>query len=156
MYAYDVNGDGKNDIITSLAAHGYGVAWFEQTDDGGVPGWVKHLIVGTKPGEGETGILFSQPHAMDLIDMNGDGLKDIVTGKRYWAHGPGGDPEPGAPKVLWWFELKREGGKAKWLSHLIDDNSGVGTQIVAGDINGDKKPDVVVGNKAGAFVMIRK
>ena len=24
--------------------------------------------------------------------MNGDGLKDIVTGKRFWAHGPDGDP----------------------------------------------------------------
>lgn len=156
MFAYDVNGDGKNDIITSLAAHGYGVAWFEQIDDGGVPGWVKHVIVGTKPEEGETGIVFSQPHAMDLIDMNGDGLKDLVTGKRFWAHGPSGDADPNAPKVLWWFELKREGGKGKWLPHLIDDQSGVGTQVVAGDINGDKKPDVVVGNKAGAFVLLRK
>ena len=26
--------------------------------------------------------------------MNGDGLKDIVTGKRFWAHGTHGDPEP--------------------------------------------------------------
>ncbi|HWY77189.1 MAG TPA: VCBS repeat-containing protein, partial [Verrucomicrobiae bacterium] len=30
MYAYDVNGDGKNDVITALAAHGYGLAWYEQ------------------------------------------------------------------------------------------------------------------------------
>lgn len=156
MFAYDVNGDGKNDIISSLAAHGYGVAWFEQTDDGGVPGWVKHVIVGAKPEEGETGIVFSQPHAMDLIDMNGDGMKDLVTGKRFWAHGPSGDAESNGPKVLWWFELKREGGKGKWLPHLIDDQSGVGTQVVAGDVNGDKKPDVVVGNKAGAFVFLRK
>ena len=28
---YDVNGDGINDIVTSLAAHGPGLAWFEQT-----------------------------------------------------------------------------------------------------------------------------
>ena len=156
MFAYDVNGDGKNDIITSLAAHQYGVAWFEQIDDGGVPGWVKHVIVGAKPEEGETGIVFSQPHAMDLIDMNGDGLKDLVTGKRFWAHGPKGDADSNAAKVLWWFELKREGGKGNWIPHLIDDQSGVGTQIVAGDINGDKKPDVVVGNKVGAFVLLWK
>ena len=100
MYAFDVNGDGKADVITSLAAHGYGLAWFEQTNDGGVQGWTKHMITGTKPGEGETGIIFSQPHAIDLVDMNGDGVKDIVTGKRCWAHGPGGDPEPNAPFVL--------------------------------------------------------
>jgi hypothetical protein len=156
MFAYDVNGDGKNDIITALQAHGYGVAWFEQTNDGGVTGWVKHVIVGAKAEEGETGIVFSQPHAMDLVDMNGDGLKDLVTGKRFWAHGPDGDPEPKAWPVLYWFELKRAGGKATWTPHLIDDNSGVGTEVVAGDINGDKKPDVVVGNKKGAFVLLRK
>jgi hypothetical protein len=152
MFAYDVNGDGKNDVITSLQAHRYGLAWFEQTSDG----WNKHVIVGTKPEENPQGVVFSQPHAVDLIDMNGDGLKDIVSGKRFWAHGPTGDADPNAAAVLYWFELKREGGKASYTAHLIDDNSGVGTQVVAGDINGDKKPDVVVGNKRGAFVFLRK
>ena len=47
-------------------------------------------------------------HALDLVDMNGDGLKDIVTGKRFWAHGPHGDVEPNAPAVLYWFELRRD------------------------------------------------
>ena len=156
MFAYDVNGDGKNDIITALEAHKYGVAWFEQYDDGGVPGWRQHLITGLVDKPGDTGVTFTQPHGMDLIDMNGDGVKDLVVGKRYWAHGPAGDPESGAAKVLWWFELKRSGGSAQWLPHLIDDNSGVGTQVMAGDLNGDNKPDVVVGNKAGAFVFLRK
>ena len=114
------------------------------------------MIVGKSPSEGETGIVFSQPHAIDLVDMNGDGLKDIVTGKRFWAHGPEGDPEPNATPVLYWFELKRDGGKAKWIAHIIDDASGVGTQVVARDVNGDKKPDVIVGNKRGAFVFTRK
>jgi hypothetical protein len=156
MFAYDVNGDGRNDIITSLAAHEYGVAWFEQTDDGGVMGWNRHLIVGSKPGEGETDVVFSQPHATDLADMNGDGLKDIITGKRFWAHGPGGDPEPGAPPVLWWFELQRDGKEAKWVPHFIDAESGVGTQVLAADLNSDRKVDLLVGNKRGAFVFLRR
>jgi hypothetical protein len=58
--------------------------------------------------------------------------------------------------VLYWFELKRDGGRASYVAHLIDDASGVGTQVMGGDINGDSKPDVVVGNKRGAFVFLRK
>ena len=152
MYVYDVNGDGKPDVITSLAAHGYGLAWFEQTNDG----WKQHLITGTPTEPGETGIVFSQPHAIELADMNGDGVLDIVTGKRFWAHGNHGDPEPMAPAVVWWFELRREGGSAKFIPHLIDDDSGIGTQFFVGDVNCDGKPDVVVGNKRGAFVHIQK
>ncbi len=56
MYAYDVNGDGRPDIITSLAAHGYGLAWFEQNADGT---FTKHLITGAK--EAET------PHGLQLL-----------------------------------------------------------------------------------------
>jgi len=88
--------------------------------------------------------------------MNGDGLKDIVSGKRYWAHGPKGDAEPNAAAVLYWFELKRENGKASYIAHLIDNDSGVGTQVMAGDISGDGKPDVIVGNKKGVFAFVRK
>ena len=42
------------------------------------------------------------------------------------------------------------------MPHLIDDNSGVGTQVVAGDINGDGLPDIVVGNKNGTFVHLHE
>ena len=105
MYAYDVNGDGKNDVITSLEAHGYGLAWFEQIkDDKGEISFKQHLIMGKLPQDNKYGVKFSQPHAVDLVDMNGDGLKDIVTGKRWWAHA-GGDPEVNNPAVLYWFEL---------------------------------------------------
>jgi hypothetical protein len=152
MHVYDVNGDGKNDVIGSLAAHEYGLAWFEQTGEG----WTQHLLTGTPEQAGETGLIFSQPHAIELADMNGDGLQDIVTGKRFWAHGIKGDPEPNAAPVLWWFELKRDGGKVSWTPHLIDNESGVGTQFVVADVNGDKKPDVVIGNKKGCFVHVQK
>jgi hypothetical protein len=152
MYAYDVNGDGKNDVITSIAAHGYGLAWFEQSADGT---FTPHLIMGQKPEENVQRMKISQLHAIDLVDIDGDGLKDIVTGKRWWAHGPKGDAEPDAAAVITWFRLVRDGGKARFDGHVIDTDSGIGTQVMAIDLNGDKKPDVVVGNKRGTFVHIQ-
>jgi len=164
MYAYDVNGDGRNDVITSLAAHGYGLAWYENVLKDGEITFTKHLILNEKatpnapaPAPNPYGIRFSQLHAVDLVDIDGDGLKDIVTGKRIWAHGPTGDEEPAAAPVLYWFKLSRQpGGQVDFLPFQIDDNSGIGTQVMARDLSGDGTPDIVVGNKKGTFVFIQE
>lgn len=153
MYAYDVNGDGLSDVITSLAAHGYGLAWYEQKKENGNVTFQEHIFMNKEPKENKYGVKFSQLHAIDLVDMDGDGLKDIITGKRFWAHGPTGDAEPNASAVLYWFKLVRNPDKTvDFMPYLIDDNSGIGTQVVVGDVNGDKWPDVVVGNKKGTFI----
>jgi len=154
-----VDGDGDADVITSIHAHGYGLAWYEakKGSDGQVA-FTRHDILPENPKEkGAGGVQFSELHAVDLYDMNGDGLKDIVTGKRWWAHGPDGDADANGPAVLYWFELKRGADKkVEWVPHLIDNDSGVGTQIVACDLNGDKLGDVVVGNKKGQFILIQQ
>ena len=157
LFAYDVNGDGLNDVVTCLAAHGYGLAWYEQTREGGAITFKAHVFMNKKPEDSPYGVKFTQPHALDLVDMDGDGLKDLVTGKRFWAHGPEGDPEPNAAAVLYWFQLRRGAdGKVDWVPHLIDSDSGVGTQVAAMDINGDGRPDIVVGNKKGGHVFLRR
>lgn len=154
MLVYDINGDGRNDVVTSHDGHGFGLSWLEQKADGS---FTRHPLLGSTPEENPHGVKFSQIHALALADVDGDGLTDFVTGKRRWAHGPLKDDEPNAPPVLYWFQLKRDGkGGAEFIPHLIDDNSGVGTQVTPGDVNGDGKIDVVVGNKKGVFVFLQK
>jgi hypothetical protein len=156
MFAYDVNGDGLNDVITTWHCHQYGLMWYEQLKDAkGEITWKQHVIMPAKPDTASSELRFSQLHAIELLDMNGDGLKDILTGKRFWAHGPKGDAEPDAPAVVYWFELRRDAQKGvEFIPHRIDDNSGVGTQVAAADLNGDGVPDVIVGNKKGNFVFL--
>ena len=157
MYAYDVTGDGLNDIITSLAAHAFGLSWFEQFREGTELKFREHVLVGKEPGENKYGVKFSELHAIDLVDMDGDGLKDIVTGKRFWSHGRVGDPDRNDAAVLYWFKLVRGADKSvDFIPYLIDSASGVGTQVVAGDINGDGLPDIVGGNKRGAFIHLQE
>jgi hypothetical protein len=157
MYAYDVNGDGLADVVTSIAAHGYGISWFEQRRTSpDTESWIEHPITSRNAGEKISGVQFSQPHALMLEDMDGDGLKDIVTGKRHWAHGNHGDPEPTAPAVLYWFKLTRENGGVTFVPHQIDDASGVGCQFPVGDLNDDGKPDIAIANKSGVFVFLQK
>jgi len=153
MFAYDVNGDGLNDVITSIEAHGYGLAWYEQIKEDGKITFREHLILNKGPTPNRYGVTFSQLHSLDLIDIDGDGLKDIVTGKRFWAHGSQGDVEPNALAVLYWFKLTRPAkGEAEFIPNLIDSDSGVGTQVIAGNITSKQYPDIVVGNKKGVFV----
>jgi hypothetical protein len=85
-----------------------------------------------------------------MTDMNSDGHPDLVTGKRYFAHN-GKDPGEFEPAVLYWFELK-PGKNPQWIPHLIDNDSGVGVNVIAKDISKDGFPDIIVANKKGVFV----
>ncbi len=143
MFAYDVDGDKKADVVSS-SAHQQGIWWHQQRGEGGEPSFLRQDLFPK---------LVSQTHAMHCVDINGDGLKDLVTGKRWWAHGATGDVEPSAPAKLYWFEAKKGAdGMITFIPREIDDDSGIGTQFAVADVNGDKLLDVVVSNKKGVFV----
>ncbi len=127
------------------SAHAFGVWWAENTGDGP---WTLHEIVKN----------FSQTHALERADINGDGQLDYVTGSRFFAHN-GGDPGEHDPIVMYWFEVVRAKGAApKITAHQIiaGQGTGVGTQFEIYDMNKDKKPDLVLSNKKGVNILLQK
>lgn len=155
MLVYDVDGDGDNDVISSLNAHGWGLAWFEQKQNGAEITFIQHTIMGDRSELKQYGVAFTQPHALALADIDGDGLLDIVTGKRRWAHGPKGDIEPAEAPVVYWFQLQRtKEGHVNYIPHLVNDWSGVGVQIEVSDVNQDGRADILTASKLGSFLFL--
>jgi hypothetical protein len=137
MIVFDVNADGKPDVITS-SAHKHGIFWYEQTKGG----WQQHTIDDT----------WSQAHSLVLADINGDGTPDLVTGKRFMAHN-GSDPDEFGPLGVYWYELAR-GPEPKWTKHNISYNEGIGSGInlCVADLDADGDLDVIVTGKWGGPV----
>jgi hypothetical protein len=142
IFVLDVNGDGRPDLVTTMA-HDYGIFWMERTADGK---WVKHMIDDT----------WSQSHAMTMVDLRGDGHKGFLTGKRYLAH----DHDPGVrePLGVYWYEPLKvddpKNGNVAWVKHVIDygTRTGGGMQIPVADLFGTGHPDFATGGKSGLFL----
>ncbi|WP_428661655.1 FG-GAP repeat domain-containing protein [Runella sp.] len=140
MQVLDVDGDGKNDVI-SASAHALGVWWHQQITDGeGKINFKTNLMSTTT----------AQTHSSIMADLNGDGRKEYITGKRFLAH-HGRDPGDADASYLMWFDLT-PGKQPYWTEHIIDNDSGAGLNIVVQDINKDRKPDIVIANKNGVFL----
>jgi len=146
MYTIDVDGDGKLDVLSS-SAHKFGIwSHLQRGEQGGHPTFLTQAIFPE---------LVSETHALHFVDIDGDGLKDLVTGKRFWSHGRN---EPGAdkPAYVYWLKAVKKDGLLTFVPQEIDANSGIGTQFAVQDINGDGLLDIVVSNKKGTHVIVQE
>jgi hypothetical protein len=139
----DLDGDGRNDIVIGKG-HDFGLYWWRQLPpaaDGKLQ-WEQKLIDDR----------FSQPHALQLADLDGDGKAELITGKRWYAHN-GGDPGGQEPPCLYYYTWD---GNA-FTKHVIDEGHiGTGLQIRTGDLNGDGRADIAVAGKSGTYLILSK
>ena len=147
IHVDDLDLDGDQDII-ACSAHTYGVWWFENVGGNESPQFKFHLIDESH----------SQTHAVEFVDINGDGRKDIVTGKRFFAHN-GEDPGAYEPVKMYWYDIQKEKGREpKFVRHEIvaGRDTGVGTQFQCIDFNGDGKLDIALSNKKGVNLLLQR
>jgi hypothetical protein len=134
IIGYDVNHDGKLDLIYGQG-HGYGLYWLEQTGPASKIVWVRHTIDES----------FSQSHAIALVDIDGDGIPELVTGKRYRGHG-GNDPGSYDPVVVYAYRLPTKEQVASAKTHegvhamhirVVTKEDATGGMMVVGDGGGE-------------------
>lgn len=158
---WDVNGDGLNDVVTALEGHGYGLAWYEQKrSEAGDISFVQHMIMEGFRDRNAGGVTFTELHGAAYADMNGDGITDLVVGKRSFSHlATYYDPDPYGPPVLYVYTVVRNEnapGGAEFVPRLVHNFSGVGAHLTVEDLNGDGRPDIQTSGPYGTFVFINR
>jgi hypothetical protein len=137
IIGYDVNNDGKMDIIYG-EGHSYGLFWLEQEGSGATRHWVRHVIDES----------YSQIHALKLVDLDGDGQPELLTGKRYRGHS-GNDPGSYDPLVVYYYKINSKTAKFTRYAISVNGTAGAGTQFVTADFDKDGDIDIATAGKTG-------
>jgi hypothetical protein len=142
MQVYDVDGDGTNDLVWS-DSHAYGLyLWRGRGPDAqGKLQFEQELIDDS----------FSQAHCLHLADLDGDGVNELITGKRVRAHN-GRDPGATDPPVMFYYVWDAK--KGSFDRYTINEGQvGAGLQIRTADLDGDGDTDIVVAGKDGTQIL---
>lgn len=138
----DLNKDGRNDLIVGNG-HGYGLDWYEQQQN---IKWKKHSI---DPHN-------SQYHTLEWTDITGDGIPELLTGKRYRAHN---DNDPGSfdDYGLYYFQWDGEAFSKQVVAYgPLGTGKGTGNYFAVTDLNGDGRTDWAVAGKDGLCVFFNE
>jgi dienelactone hydrolase len=136
----DVDGDGLNDIVYTRA-HDYGIYWLQQTrTKANQIKWIKHAIDTSVAG----------CHTPLWEDLDGDGIKELVVGRRYLAH-EGRDPGEYDPQAAYRYQFDPK--TRTWRRWLISYNDGIclGLDPKAVDLTGSGRLDLVCGGRNGLY-----
>ncbi len=142
MLVHDFDQDGRADLLWGKG-HDYG------------------LYLWRGRGAGENGRLqfeetlidesFSQPHALHLADLDGDGQLELITGKRVRGHN-GKDPGGLEPPLICYYTWNP--ANLDFQRHTIEDGTvGIGLQIRTADLDADGDLDIVVAGKEGTQIL---
>ncbi|UCE26969.1 MAG: T9SS type A sorting domain-containing protein [Candidatus Coatesbacteria bacterium] len=122
VYASDVNGDGKTDIVSSSSGGSDEVIWSENVTGLG-DSWIHHLI----------GDDINDPIWLCVFDIDGDDDTDVAVGCNSWL-----------PNFAWYENLNGFG--TSWESHIFDDASRV-QSVWFGDFDGDDRGNILTAER---------
>jgi hypothetical protein len=88
----------------------------------------------------------AQGHALVCDTVLGRGFPEIVAGWR--------EPDKSGKVGIKMFVRDDSTGEEKWITHVIDDNKMACEDIVAADLNGDKKLDLIASGRATKNLVI--
>ncbi len=157
MAVYDVNGDGLNDVVTALQAHGWGLAWYEQKrDPAGKISFVEHMIIDdfwTKKRR-QTSCLRAARHRRRRYRRrrhSGFHRRQALLVAPGRLH----RPRPLRRTRPLWFKTVRNPkapGGAEFVPELIHNRSGAGNAVLAVDLNHDGAVDIITSEDRGTFI----
>jgi hypothetical protein len=128
----DLNSDGRPDIVLApaeLKGGTHRIAWYEAPADATAGNWKQHIV--EEPVE-------TVIHALALADFDGDGKLDLAAAHMHQGKRP-------QEVVVYW----NTGGGIQWKRQVIATTGS--HDIVAADLDGDGRPDILGANHGGPF-----
>jgi hypothetical protein len=179
MWMVDMDMDGCTDVVAADWAHGsQGLWWYQQGKDASGCNWsfTRWQFMGDSEKDNPADVTkwgagFTEPHAFNVYDMDGDGRPDVIGGKMRFAHPyDQNDPDPDGTPYLYVFQNiaakdPNSGGPITLKPILVDGDPtakegttdagmGVGRQFAVGHVNTDGIMDICVSTKLGLAVFL--